>query len=157
MQSAGAPTWPLAIGDEVIAGPVQEVILFPDGARLTVAPDARVVLQGCDHCVAQLFRGSVDYVKPAESKLELCALGHPLRPEPGTQGSVAIEGDKVLVKVADTQRVASGGKCSCDAGAPWAKGGISARNKALLVIIPAAAAGTAAAVVTSQSSSTSTK
>ncbi len=119
LQTAGAPNWPVAVGDEIVTG-TSAVLTFPDGARVTLGADTRVVIQQCDRCVVQLFRGTTQFVKPAGSKFEMCALGHPVRPSEGTEGSVTVEGkDKVVVRVAGTEQVVTSGTCSCDAGAAW--------------------------------------
>jgi hypothetical protein len=156
--NTGAPNWPLAKGDELITGTSPAVISFPDGATVTMQPASKLILRTCDRCIIQFFEGTVDYSKPADSKLELCALGHPVRPAPATQGSVIIESqDKVIVKVAGkSDQVEARGKCPCDAGAPWATAGMTLKRKAALVIIPGAAA-TAATIAVTRPAKTSTE
>jgi hypothetical protein len=150
LQTAGAPNWPVSAGDEIVTGTAGAVLVFEDGARIAMAPHTKLILQQCDRCIAQLFYGAVDYHKPADSKLEFCALGRPVRPDPGTDGSVTVVGsDKVIVKVAGQERVITTGSCPCDAGAPWvlAKAGMSSATKiAIITAGTAAAAGTAVAV-----------
>jgi hypothetical protein len=155
--TAGAPNWPLAIGDELLTGAVPAVVSFPDGARLTLAAGTKIVVQVCDRCVAQLFQGSIEYHKSASSKLEVCALGHHVKPAAGSDGSIAVVNlEKVVVKVADKGQVASGGTCPCRTGAPWGKAGMSADKKALLILVPAAAAATGAAVAVTSGTPAST-
>jgi hypothetical protein len=121
LQTDGVPNWPLAAGDEIITGSSPAVVLFPDGVRLTISPSTKIVIQQCDRCIVQLFYGSTDYVKPANSKFEMCALGHPVRPVENTQGTVLVEGkDKVIVRVAGVDRVVTSGTCACNTGAIWA-------------------------------------
>jgi hypothetical protein len=142
--TAGAPNWPMAIGDELLTGAAPAVVSFPDGTRLTLGAGTKIVLQVCDRCVAQLFQGLIEYHKPASSKLEVCALGHHVKPAAGSDGSIVVVGsEKVVVKVANKEQVASGGTCPCGTGSPWRKTGMSADKKALLIVVPAAAAGAA--------------
>jgi len=144
--TTGAPNWPLFAGDEVIVGPVAASVVFPDGTRLNVLPNTRFIVKVCDRCIVQLFEGAIEFNKPAESKFEMCALGHPVRPEPATNGSVTVEKpDKVIVRVGSEEKVVTSGHCPCDAGAPWMLG-MTAKKKALLILIPAAAGATAGAL-----------
>ncbi len=99
------------------------------------APGTEVTLQRCEHCVVQLFQGSLDFLKPLDSKLEFCALGYPVRPDPGTQGTILIENqDTVVVMIADTKKVVTHGSCPCRAGAPWGAAGMSSAKKAAIVV-----------------------
>jgi hypothetical protein len=144
IETAGAPNWPIATGDEVVTTSAAAVVTLRDGGRVTMAPNTKLVIIECDRIVVQLFEGTADYNKPEGSKLEFCALGHPIRPAVGTQGSIIIEnGERVVVRVGDTQQVASGGKCSCDAGAPWAR---SHKRRLALIILGLAGAGAGTAV-----------
>jgi hypothetical protein len=155
--TAGAPNWPLAAGDELLTGAATAVVSFPDAARLTMKANTKLVLQVCDRCIVQLFQGSLDYHKPPDSNLEVCALGHRIRPVPGADGSIAVVNEEeVVLKVADKEQVASGGTCPCRAGAPWGKLGMSAKKKAALILVPAgaAAAGTAVGVTAGHAAST---
>jgi hypothetical protein len=156
IKTAGAPNWPVAAGDELVTGTANAVLSFPDGARLTLEPNTKVALKSCDRCVVQLFQGSVDYSKPAGSKLEMCALGHPVRPVSGSEGSVRIDGSgNVVVKVADKEHVASSGTCACKAGAPWAA---TASHTKLAVIVAAGGAAVAAtSVAVTRGAAASTK
>ena len=147
LPTVGAPNWPLEVGDELITGAAKAVLTFPDGMRIALAPASKVVLQQCGHSVVQFFQGALDYDKPADSKAELCALGRPVKPAPGSHGSVTIElPDKVLVRVASEQKVLTSGKCPCSLGAPWGIGGMSAGAKAAIVMGAAGATATAATV-----------
>lgn len=141
LQTAGAPTWPLAANDEVVTAASASVIAFPDGATLKLAPHTRVAVPKSDRSAAQLFEGSVDYNKPSGSAFELCALGRPVRPGAGTQGSVVVEGPgKVAVRTADAGRVGTAGECAANAGLPWAGNGMSTATKVAIVTAAAAVA-----------------
>src|SRR5437868_10936150 len=72
VNTAGAPNWPVAAGDELVTGGAGVVISFPDLSRFAMAPNTKITLKSCDRCVAQLFQGSLDYSKPAGSKMEIC-------------------------------------------------------------------------------------
>ncbi len=125
VQTTGAPNWPLAEGDEVITGTANAVLSFSDGSQLTMRPHTKLVIRTCDWCVVRLFYGAVDYATPNGSKLEICALGHPIQPPAGTQGSIIIETvpeKRVVWKTATEDRVVSSGKCPCHLGGiPWGK------------------------------------
>lgn len=147
LPTTGAPNWPLAVGDELQTGADTAVVTFPDGSRITLAPRTKLTLQQCNHCVVQLFSGSIDYQKSDSSRFQVCALGHPVTPVPGSSGSIVIASpDKVIVKVAGTERVVTTGKCPCNLGAPWGLTGMSAGKKAAIVVVVAGAGATAAAV-----------
>jgi len=157
LPTLGAPNWPLEVGDELITGVDTAIVTFPDGMRITLAPAAKVVLQQCNHCVVQFHQGALDYNKPVGSKADICALGRPVRPVAGSQGSVIIEPpDKVVVRVASEEKVVTSGKCPCNLGAPWGITGMSAGAKAVIIVGAAAAATTAGVLATRPSSSTTT-
>jgi hypothetical protein len=141
VNTVGAPNWPVVAGDELVTGGAGVVITFPDLTRFGLAPYTKVTLKSCDRCVAQLFQGSLEYSKPAGSNMEICALGHAVRPLAGTEGSVRIDNTgRILVKVAGREQVASGGRCACKAGAPWA----AAASHTKLVVVVAATGATVA-------------
>jgi hypothetical protein len=121
LRTAGAPNWPLDAGDDLLTGTESAMIAFPDGMRITLGPSTRLVLQQCNHCVAQFYRGTLQYDVPRGSKAEICALGRPVRLAPSSRGSIVAESpDKILVRVAGWERVLDSGKCPCNLGAPWA-------------------------------------
>lgn len=161
VQTTGAPNWPVSAGDEVVSTQSRAVLTFPDGSRLTLAPQTKVVLQRCDRCVAQLFQGSAAYEKAAGSNFELCVLGHSVKPDAGTQGTVTVVSpEKVVWNSAGIEKpLATTAKCACNAGAPWGAAGMSAAKKA--AIVTGVAAGGTAATVTgiavSRSADKSTK
>lgn len=144
LQTAGAPNWPLAKGDRILTGTASTVISFPDGARLTLAPNTKVLLNKCDSSVMSLFQGSINYSTPAKPNLEFCALGHAVRPvASSSEGSVSIESpSKVVVRVAGQEQAASAAKCSCED-----------RKKAPIIWATAGGAGVAAATVATVTSS----
>jgi hypothetical protein len=119
------------------------VITFPDGARVTLGKSTRVTLRVCDRCVLQLFEGAAAYKMPETSRLQLCALGHPVKPAPQTEGTVSIGSNgEVFVQVVGQAPVEVGkGQCACEAGAHW----LTNKKKAAIII---AAAGAAATVTT---------
>ncbi len=136
LRDEGVPNWPVDAGDEIQTGTKSALITFPDGLKATLAPHTRLVVQKCDRCVAQLYQGGLDYDKPAGSKAEICALGHPVRPAAGSRGSVVVESaEKVLVRVAGLEKVATVGKCGC---------GMSAATKSVIAVSAVSAGGAAA-------------
>jgi len=157
LPTVGAPNWPLELGDELITGVANAVVTFQDGMRIVLAPASKIVLKQCNHCVVQFFQGALDFDKPAGSKADICALGRPVRPAPGTQGSVIIEPpDKIVVKVASEEKVLTSGICPCKLGAPWGMVGMSNGTKVVIVVGVAAAGATAGVLATRPSSSTTT-
>jgi hypothetical protein len=138
--TTAAPNWPLATNDEVVTAGDLAVITFPDGARVTLAKNTRVVLRVCDRCVIHLHEGAVAYKTPATSKLELCALGHPVKPAPQTEGTVSIGANgEVFVQVVGQAQVEAGkGQCACEPGAHW----LTSKKKAAIIIAGAGAAAT---------------
>lgn len=142
--TTAAPTWPLAASDEVLTAGDLAVITFPDGVRITLGQNTRVMLRVCDRCVVQLFEGAVAYKMPVSSKLQLCALGHPIKPAPGTEGTVTVaaNGEVYLQVAGQAQAEAGKGKCACEAGAPW----LTSKKKAALIIAGAGAAATATSI-----------
>jgi hypothetical protein len=147
LPTAGAPNWPLDAGDEVLTGETGAVIAFSDSMRVTLGRDSRLVLQQCGRCVAQFYRGALDYDKPAGSKAEICALGRPVRPAPGSSGSVIAESaGKIVLRAGGEDKVLTTGKCPCNLGAPWAITGMSTGAKAGIAAGVAGAAATAGAI-----------
>jgi hypothetical protein len=138
--TTAAPNWPLATNDEVLTAGDLAVITFPDGARVTLGKSTRVTLRVCDRLVVQLYEGAVTYKMPVSSRLQLCALGHPIKPAPETEGTVSIGANgEVFVQVVGQGQVEAGkGQCSCEAGAPW----LTSKKKAILIIAGAGAAAT---------------
>jgi hypothetical protein len=150
--TTAAPNWPLAASDEIVTVGDLAVITFPDGVIITLAKSTRVTLRVCDRCVVQLFEGAATYQMPASSKLQLCALGHPIKPGPDTEGTVSIDNGRVFVQTVGQNQVEAGkGQCSCDAGAPW----LSTHKKAVLIIAGAGAAATAATIAVTRPSARS--
>ena len=144
LPTVGAPNWPVAAGEVLVTGKQGSVVTLKDGTVLKLAPLTKVALQQCDRCVAQLFSGSLDYVKPAGSVFEMCALGHPVRPAADSQGSVVIQGPKsVVLKTGGVVTDLTGTKCACNASAAFGGAGMSTGAK---VAIVAAAGGGATAV-----------
>ena len=149
LQTAGNPTWPLGSGDEVVTTTAPAVITFPDGSRVSLAPGTKIGIVCADRCVVQIFSGAVSFLRAPGSNMEMCALGKPVRPAEGAQGTVAIEGNnKVVVTVNNQQQVASAGTCSCNAGAPWAGAAAAGHAGHHVALIVVAAAGAAAAGTT---------
>jgi hypothetical protein len=141
--TTAAPNWPLAASDEIVTVGDLAVVTFPDGARVTLATNTRVTLRVCDRCVVILHEGAATYKMPVSSKLQLCALGHPVKPAPETEGTVSIDNGRVFVQPVGQGQVEAGkGQCSCEAGAPW----LTSKKKAALIILGAAAAGTATGI-----------
>ncbi|MGC9970666.1 MAG: hypothetical protein ABSE56_08755 [Bryobacteraceae bacterium] len=142
--TTAAPNWPLAASDEIVTAEDVAVITFPDGVRVTLAKSTRVTLRVCDRCVVQLYVGAVTYKMPVSSKLQVCALGHPIKPAPETEGSVSIGANgEVFVQVVGQAQVEAGkGQCACEAGAPW----LGSHKTAVVIIAGAAAAATVAAI-----------
>ena len=144
LPTVGAPNWPVSTGDVLVTGKQGAVIRTTDGTLLKLAPMTKVALQQCDRCVAQLFSGSVEYIKPASSAFEMCALGHPVRPAAGTEGTVTVQGPKsVVLKTGGVITDLTGSKCACNASAAFGSSGISTGAKVGIV----AAAGGGATVV----------
>ena len=141
--TTGAPTWPLAKGDEVVTGLDPATIALPDGARFIMQPNTRLVIRQCDICILQLFEGSLDYKMPAASTAQVCALGHPVQPAPRTEGKIVIEAaDRVVVQTAGKDQLITKGDCACDTAAPWY------RRKAALIILAGGGATAATLAVT---------
>jgi hypothetical protein len=151
--TTGAPTWPLAASDEVVTVGDVAVITFPDGVHVTMAKNTRATLRVCDRCVIQLYEGEVGYKMPETSKVQICALGHPVKPAPQTEGTVSIDnrGEVVVQVVGQGQVEAGKGQCACEAGAPW----LTHRKEAILIIAGAGAAATAATIAVTRPSSAS--
>ncbi len=156
LPTTGAPNWPISVGDVLVTGKQGAVITLTDGTVLKLAPMTKVALQQCDRCVAQLFSGSLDFVKPAGSLFEMCALGHPVRPAAATDGTVVVQGPKsVVLKTGGTVTDVSGAKCACNASTAWAATGMSTGAKVAIVAAAgggATAAGLAVASANSKSS-----
>jgi hypothetical protein len=142
--TTAAPNWPLAASDEIVTAGDLAVVTFPDGAGVTLAKNTRVTLRVCDRCVVQLYEGAVTYKMPESSKLQLCALGRPIKPAPQTEGTVSIgtNGEVFVQAVGQGQVEAGKGQCSCEAGAPW----LSSHKTAVVIIVGAATAATVAAI-----------
>jgi hypothetical protein len=142
--TTAAPTWPLAKSDEIVTAGDLAVITFPDGARVTLDKNTRVTLRVCDRGVVQLYEGAVTYKMPEASKLQICALGRPVKPAPQTEGTVSIDsrGEVVVQVVGQNQVEAGKGQCACEAGAPW----LTHKKEAILIIAGAGAAATAATI-----------
>jgi hypothetical protein len=141
--TTGAPTWPLAKGDEVVTGLDPATIVFPDGARFTMQPNTRLVIRQCDICVLQLFEGSLAYKILDASASQVCALGRPVQPAPRTEGKIVIESaDRVVVQTAGKDQLIDKGDCSCDTAAPWY------RRKAALIVLAGGGATAATLAVT---------
>ena len=151
--TTAAPTWPLAASDEVATAGDLAVLTFPDGVIITLAKSTRVTLRVCDRCVIQLFEGAATYKMPVSSKLQICALGHPVKPAPGTEGTVSIgsTGDVYVQVVGQNQVEAGKGQCACEAGAPW----LSTHKKAVVILVGAAAGATAATIAVTRPSARS--
>lgn len=153
LPTTGAPTWPLSAGDEIVTAGDVVVIAFPDGARVTPARNTRVVLRVCDRCVIRLEEGAATYNMPVASKLQLCALGHLVKPAPQTEGTVSIDSSgKVYAQVAGQGQVEAGkGDCACEPKAAW----LTAKKKAALILGGGGAAAAAIAVTRPGAPSTS--
>ncbi len=157
LPSAGVPNWPLDPGDDLLTGEGSAMVTFSDGMRITLEPHTRLVLQQCGHCIAQFYRGALDYDQPGGSRAEICALGRPVRPAPGSRGSIVAESAaKILVRVAGEEKVLTSGKCPCNLGAPWALTGMSAGAKAAIAVGVAGTAATVGAVTVTRPRATDT-
>lgn len=135
--TAGAPTWPLVLGDEIATTTQPAMMLFADGARVTLAQNTRVNLPKCSPPVLDILEGTITYKMAPASKLLLCALGRPIKPERETEGSLTIEGpDKVVVRVAGKEQVqVPPGACPCEVPpAAW----LTAKKVTVLVVVGAA-------------------
>lgn len=157
LQTVGAPNWPVSQGDEIVTGDASAVLTVADGTVLTLRPHTRVVIQQCDRCIVQLFSGSVAFRKPAGSNFEFCALGRPVRPQPGTEGAVIIEaGERVVVQATGEEQLITAGDCACNTGAPWAASGKKTKI-AIIVVAAATATGVTIAVTRPEDKSPATK
>lgn len=135
--TAGAPTWPLVLGDEIATTTQPAMMLFADGDRVTLAQNTRVNLPKCSPPVLDILEGTITYKMAPASKLLLCALGRPIKPERETEGSLTIEGpDKVVVRVAGKEQVqVPPGACPCEVPpAAW----LTAKKVTVLVVVGAA-------------------
>ena len=135
--TAGAPTWPLVLGDEIATTTQPAMLLFADGTRVTLAQNTRVNLPKCAPPVLDTLEGTITYKMAPASKLLLCALGRPIKPERETEGSLTIEGpDKVVVRVAGKEQVqVPPGACPCEVPpAAW----LTAKKVTVLVVVGAA-------------------
>lgn len=138
---AGAPTWPLVLGDEVETTTQPALIVFADGARFTLGLNTRVTLRKCAPAVLDVLVQTVAYKMPLASKIQLCALGRPIKPHPDTEGTVTIEGpEKVVVRAPGKEQVeVPPGACPCEVPpAAW----LTHKKVVVLVVVGAAAAAT---------------
>lgn len=143
LQTSGAPNWPVGAGDEIVAGPSGATVTLPDGSGLVLSAGTRVKFKSCGVCVTQLFSGSIAYSKAAGSNFEICALGHPVRPQAG-DGSVIVEStDTAVHQVGTSVTRVVGANCACNASAAWKNA--SHLSKAKVAAITAAGGGGAAA------------
>ncbi|MGA2435682.1 MAG: hypothetical protein ABSG25_10395 [Bryobacteraceae bacterium] len=175
----GTPTWPLFAGDEVITEPdAAMVMIADDGSRLALGTLTRIVIKNCagastamptamptatptapvtgnvvksyTRSVVQLHSGSVIWEASKDPKIQICALGHPVDPEPLSRGTVIID-EHSNVSVITPERgqvVVPKGSCGCFAGIPWlhastttivlATGAVAALATGLALTLPSA-------------------
>jgi len=142
-----AESLPVLSGDEIVTGDQQAALSLPDKSliRLEAKTQAWVEMQQGRTMIC-LARGAVQFRAAAGSRITICALGRPVVLEPGSEGTVTIEGpDRVYAKAAvGAVRVQEGATCGCVAMPAAQKKGWTAKKVAVVVgVAGGAAAGTA--------------
>lgn len=142
-----AESLPLVSGDEIVTGDQPATLALADKSVLTIGARTQIwaeVQKG--RTMICMSQGSLQFRAAPGTRITICALGRPVELEPGSEGTITIEGtDRVrAVASAGAVRVAEGATCGCVAMPAAQKKGWTAK-KVLVVtgVAGGAAAGTA--------------
>ncbi|MCL6545312.1 MAG: hypothetical protein K6T61_08775 [Bryobacteraceae bacterium] len=142
-----AESLPVLGGDEIVTGDQPAALTLPDKSLIRLEPKTQTwveIQQGTT--MICLARGAVQFRAAAGSRITICALGRPVVLEPGSEGTVTIEGpDRVYAKATvGAVRVQEGATCGCVAMPAAQKKGWTGKKVAVVVgVAGGAAAGTA--------------
>jgi ferric-dicitrate binding protein FerR (iron transport regulator) len=142
-----AESLPVLSGDEIVTGAQAATLTLPGNSVITLGANSQIwpELQKGQTMIC-LARGAVQFRAAAGSRITICALGRPVVLEPGSEGTVTIEGpDRVYAKATvGAVQVQEGATCGCVAMPAAQKKGWTAKKVAVVVgVAGGAAAGTA--------------
>jgi len=142
-----AESLPVVSGDEIVTGAQAGTLTLPGNSVITLGANSQIwpeLQKG--QTVICLAKGSLQFRAAAGSRITICALGRPVVLEPGSEGTVTIEGpDRVYAKATvGAVRVQEGATCGCVAMPAAHRKGWTGKKVAVVVgVAGGAAAGTA--------------
>lgn len=95
---SGVSHWPVFSGDEIVTSAGSALLSFPDGSRVLVSSNARVILtRQAGQMRLKVTKGGFSYKLAGAASYSLETIQQGFRNLPGTEGSVLLDADNVTL------------------------------------------------------------